>query len=253
MQKQQQQQQKESFIATSDEKNHILQRLIFILKNKERKPKDQFQQKNFQDEVHFDTILDGIDKDSHISKISSDTCLSYIEIKISDYEALLLKSLLENLQREVKEAQSQLSIYEKNGKGQSDLQNQQVSYVIEQKRNVKSDVIKPNIPEDSEEDIIFQDQIPNKKSQKFINKQQILESLKNMRNTYNKRLQDLKDTKQTNNSFAKIKKLKDKTPKFIMNQQENHKDLIKLLEFRQIINEIQSMFQQYDQEIEGII
>ncbi|CAD8166553.1 unnamed protein product [Paramecium octaurelia] len=253
-QQQQQQQQQLQINMTTDEKDHILQRLIFILKNKERKPKnDQFKQNNFQEETYFDTLLDGIEKDSHISKISSDTHSSYIEIKISDYEAQLLKSLLENLQREVKEAQSQFSVQEKIGKGRSDLQNQQISYVYEPKRNVKSDVVQPIIQEDTEEEVIFSDQMPQKKSQKLLSKQQILESLKNMRNTYNKRLQDLKNTKQTNNSHAKIKKLKDKTPKFRTNQQENHKDLIIILEFKQVLNDIQQTLQQYDQEMEGLV
>ncbi|CAD8166547.1 unnamed protein product [Paramecium octaurelia] len=254
-QQQQQQQQQLQINMTSDEKDHILQRLIFILKNKERKPKDQFKQKNFQEETQFDTILDGLEKNSHISELSSDTHSSYIEIKISDYEAQLLKSLLENLQREVKEALSQLSVQEKIVKGQSDLQSQLISYVIEPKKSSYSDVVRPNILEDSDEEINVRIQ-KNKskgKSQKILNEKQLLDTLKNMRSTFDKRLQYLISIKQTNNNPANVKLLKEKTPKFRNYCKENKGDSKILTECSQIINEIQSIFQKYDQETQGLI
>ncbi|CAK70839.1 unnamed protein product (macronuclear) [Paramecium tetraurelia] len=254
MQRQQQQQQlQQIYIPTFEEKQQILQRLILLLINKQRKPKDSFDQKNDEEETNFDTILDGIENNSHISKISSDNCSSYIQINISNYEAQILKCLLDSFQKDI---QSQISCYEKNAKGQSDIQNQQISYVIEPRENFKSDVIKPNQFQNSDEEINTQKKKkkknPKAKIEKFLNEQQILLSLKNMRHEYNKRLEYLKEIKQANKSLENIMRLKDKTPKYRIYEKENKDNLIILLECTKIINEIQQTFQQQDYEMEGL-
>ncbi|CAD8159934.1 unnamed protein product [Paramecium pentaurelia] len=244
MQQQQRQENQHSNISFPNENQIILQKLIHLLQNKQRKPKPQFEQKNDEEENHFDTLLEYRENGSHLSQQqSTDTYQTYISINISDYEALVLKKILQDLLRD---ALLQQSDYEKKQQVHSDLQYQQYSSLIyDPQQSSNSDIVQSTEYEDLDD---------NKKTKnlKILNTKQLLNSFLNMKKRYEKYLQEIVSTKQTNNNRVRVSKLKSNIPKFLNQQKIMHQEKIILVQCRQMMEEYELIFQQFDQEIEEL-
>ncbi|CAD8060719.1 unnamed protein product [Paramecium primaurelia] len=244
MQQQQKQENQHSNISSFNENEAILQNFINLLSNKQRKPTSQIKQINNEDENHFDSIIEYRENGSHLSQQqSTDTYQTYISINIQDYEAQILKKILQNQLREIA---LQKSDYEKNVQVHSDLQYQQFCQINDPKQSSNSDIIQLKQAEDSTEESNYSTQKKQKKKEKLQNEQELLRSFRNFRQRFQRYLKEfVNDTKKD------LQSIRGKIQQKYLKQQVMMKEYRGFIEqIREVIEETQQIIQEYDKHLQ---